>query len=62
MLILIVLLPLIGFLSGSLFGRYLGKMVCVTTTASVVSSLLLSFYLFYDDDFQLNFSMQTLLA
>ena len=48
MLILIVLLPLIGFLSGSLFGRYLGKMVCVTTTASVVSSLLLSFYLFYD--------------
>jgi proton-translocating NADH-quinone oxidoreductase chain L len=48
MLILIVLLPLLGFLSGSLFGRYLGKMVCVTTTTSVALSLLLSFYLFYD--------------
>ena len=48
MLILIVLLPLIGFLSGSLFGRYLGKMICVVTTTGVVSSLLLSLYLFYD--------------
>ena len=48
MLILIVLLPLLGFLSGSLFGRYLGRMVCLTTTLSVLFSLLLSFSLFYD--------------
>lgn len=48
MLILIVLLPLIGFLSGSLFGRYLGRMTCVTTTSSVFSSLLISLYLFCD--------------
>ena len=41
-------MPLLGFLSGSLFGRYLGKMVCVITTVSVTFSLLLSFYLFYD--------------
>jgi proton-translocating NADH-quinone oxidoreductase chain L len=48
MLISIVLLPLLGFLSGSLFGRYLGKTVCYTTTGSVLSSLLLSFFLFYE--------------
>lgn len=48
MLILIVLLPLLGFLSGALFGRYLGKTVCYTTTGSVLLSLLFSFNLFYD--------------
>lgn len=48
MLILVVVLPLIGFLSGSLFGRYLGRMTCVTTTLSVFSSLLISLYLFCD--------------
>ena len=48
MLILIVLMPLLGFLSGSLFGRWLGRMVCYTTTGSVLSSLLFSLFLFYD--------------
>ena len=48
MLILIVLLPLFGFFSGSLFGRYLFWGVCYVTTASVFSSLLLSLALFYD--------------
>lgn len=47
MLILIVLLPLLGFLSGALFGRYLGKTVCYTTTGGVFLSLLLSFSLLY---------------
>ena len=48
MLILIVLLPLLGFFSGSLFGRYIGWGVCYLTTGGVLSSLLLSLYLFYD--------------
>jgi len=48
MLILIVLLPLLGFFSGSLFGRYLGWGVCYTTTLSIFFSLLFSIFLFYD--------------
>jgi proton-translocating NADH-quinone oxidoreductase chain L len=48
MLILIILLPLLGFFSGSLFGRYIGWGVCYITTASVFSSLILSLILFYD--------------
>ena len=48
MLILIVLLPLLGFFSGSLFGRYIGLGTCYITTASVFSSFLLSLILFYD--------------
>ena len=48
MLILIVLLPLLGFFSGSLFGRYLGWGTCYITTGSVLSSLLLSIYLLHD--------------
>jgi proton-translocating NADH-quinone oxidoreductase chain L len=48
MLILIVLLPLIGFLSGAFFGRYLGRTVCYTTTGGVFLSLLFSFSLFYE--------------
>jgi len=48
MLILIVLLPLFGFFSGSLFGRYLCWGVCYVTTLSVFSSLLLSLSLFYE--------------
>jgi len=48
MLILIVLLPLLGFFSGSLFGRYTGWGACYITTTSVFSSLLLSLVLFYD--------------
>jgi NADH-ubiquinone oxidoreductase chain 5 len=48
MFLLIVLLPIFGFLSGSLFGRYLGKTVKFITTGSVFLSLLLSFCLFFD--------------
>jgi proton-translocating NADH-quinone oxidoreductase chain L len=48
MLILIVFLPLFGFLSGSLFGRFLGFGSCVITTSSVILSFLLSIVLFYD--------------
>ena len=46
MLILIILLPLLGFFSGSLFGFILGRVVCVVTTLSVFISFVLSFYLF----------------
>ena len=48
MLILIVLLPLLGFFSGSLFGRFLGVGVCFVTTFSVFSSFILSLVLFND--------------
>ena len=48
MLILIVLLPLLGFFSGSLFGRYTGLGTCFITTGSVFLSLILSLILFYD--------------
>ena len=48
MLILIVLLPLLGFFCGSALGRYTGLGACYVTTGSVFSSLLLSLYLFYD--------------
>jgi NADH-ubiquinone oxidoreductase chain 5 len=46
MLILIVLLPLFGFFSGILFGRYLN--VCFITTFFVYNSCLYSFLLFFD--------------
>lgn len=48
MLLLIVLLPLLGFFSGSLFGRFIGLGACSTTTISVFTSFLLSLTLFYD--------------
>ena len=48
MLILIVLLPLLGFFSGSLFGRFLGLGVCYITTLSVFSSFLISLFLLND--------------
>jgi proton-translocating NADH-quinone oxidoreductase chain L len=48
MLILIVLLPLLGFFSGTLFGRYIGWGTCYLTTGSVFSSLLLSIYVLHD--------------
>ena len=48
MLILIVLLPLLGFLSGSLFGRYLGRFVCFTTTGSILLSFFFALQLLYD--------------
>ena len=48
MLILIIILPLFGFFSGSLFGRYLGFGVCFTTTSSIMIPFILSFYLILD--------------
>jgi len=46
MLILIVILPFFGFLSGSLFGRFLGFGACFTTTLSILGSLILSLICF----------------
>lgn len=48
MLFLIVFLPLIGFLSGGLFGRFLGFGVCFLTTFNVFLSLVFSLVLFND--------------
>jgi proton-translocating NADH-quinone oxidoreductase chain L len=48
MLILILLLPFLGFLSGAIFGRYLGRTVCYTTTGGIFISLMLSLFLFYE--------------
>ena len=48
MLTLIIFLPLFGFFSGSLFGRFLGFGVCLITTSSVFLSLLFSLVLFHD--------------
>ena len=48
MLILILLLPLLGFFSGSLFGRYLGKTVLIFTPLSVFIPLLISTRLLYN--------------
>ena len=47
MLVLILLLPLLGFFSGSLFGRYLGRSVLVYTTLGVFIPLLISINLLY---------------
>jgi len=51
---LIILLPLFGFFSGSLFGRFLGLGTCYVTTSSVFSSFLLSLFLFQDVAFSGN--------
>ena len=48
MLFLIVFLPLLGFFSGSLFGRFLGFGVCYITTTSVFTSLIFSLFLLSD--------------
>jgi NADH:ubiquinone oxidoreductase subunit 5 (subunit L)/multisubunit Na+/H+ antiporter MnhA subunit len=48
MLFLIICLPLLGFFSGSLFGRFLGIGVCFTTTSSIFLSLLFSLVLLHD--------------
>jgi proton-translocating NADH-quinone oxidoreductase chain L len=45
MLILIILLPLLGFFSGSLFGRFLGVGTCVITTSTTFLSFFISFSL-----------------
>ena len=48
MLLLIILLPLFGFISGSVFGKFLDKSVCYLTTGSIFASFFLSLYLFFD--------------
>jgi len=48
MILLIISLPLLGFLGGSLFGRFLGFGTCFVTTGSVFSSLILSFIFFFN--------------
>jgi proton-translocating NADH-quinone oxidoreductase chain L len=48
MLILIILLPLLGFFSGSLFGRFLSKGVCFITTLNIFLSFIFSIFLFID--------------
>ncbi len=48
MLFLIILLPILGFLSGSLFGRFLGKGVCIVTTLLTFTSCLISISLLAD--------------
>ena len=48
MLILILLLPALGFFSGSLFGYALGRVVCVITTLNTSLALILSLFLFHD--------------
>ena len=48
MLILILLLPLLGFLSGSLFGRYLGIGVCYITCFNLIFSFFISLGLFFE--------------
>jgi NADH:ubiquinone oxidoreductase subunit 5 (subunit L)/multisubunit Na+/H+ antiporter MnhA subunit len=45
MLILVILFPLLGFLSGSIFGRYIGLGVSYITTLFTFSSFILSFIL-----------------
>ncbi len=48
MLFLIVCLPLLGFFSGILFGRFLGRGVAYTTCTLTASSCLISLKLLYD--------------
>lgn len=48
MLLLIILLPLLGFFGGSLFGRYLGKGVPIITTLLTFTSFCFSAMLLYD--------------
>lgn len=47
MLILILILPLLGFFSGSLFGRFLGIGVCYITCSNLVISFFISLALFF---------------
>lgn len=48
MLLTIISLPLLGFFSGSLFGRFLGKGVGIITTLTTMFSSLLSFILLFN--------------
>ena len=48
MYLLIIFLPLIGFITASLFGRYLGKQGAILVTTTLVSlSSLFSFIVFF---------------
>ena len=49
MLILIILLPLFGFLTAIVFGRYLGLGISFLTTFFVLLSFFLSLFLFYNN-------------
>ena len=49
MYLLVIFLPLLGFLTASLFGRHIGKQGAVLITTSLVSlSSLFSFFIFYE--------------
>jgi NADH-ubiquinone oxidoreductase chain 5 len=48
MFLLTVLLPLFGFLSGSLFGSFLGLGVCLITTLCTFTSFIISLCFFYN--------------
>ena len=48
MCLLIIIFPLLGFLSGSLFGFLLGRNVIYITTSFLFLTLCTSFYLFFD--------------
>jgi NADH-ubiquinone oxidoreductase chain 5 len=49
MYLLIIFLPLVSFIAGSLFGRFLGKKgVIFITTTSLFLSTILSFFIFYE--------------
>jgi NADH-ubiquinone oxidoreductase chain 5 len=48
MLVLIIFFPLVGFLGGILFGKFMGRGVCIITTGSVLFSFILSFYILFD--------------
>ena len=48
MLLTIIILPLLGFFSGSLFGRFLGKGTGIITTLTTISSSFLSFILLFN--------------
>jgi len=48
MLFLIILLPILGFFSGSLFGRSLGRGVCIVTSLLTFTSFLISIFLLLD--------------
>ena len=48
MFFLIIILPLLGFFSGSILGRFIGVGACIITTLCTFSSFLLSFFLLYD--------------
>nr|AHA41626.1 NADH dehydrogenase subunit 5a [Colponema vietnamica]ATY40846.1 NADH dehydrogenase subunit 5a [Colponema vietnamica] len=49
MLLLVVFLPLFGFISGAFFGRYIGRQgVAFLTTFLMIITTCLSYFLFYD--------------